>query len=166
MSKTFLFQAIPFNQTIQFSISMPLVLFYPLTGPYQVLPHRARVDLGNGNEGVLHIPQSPSITGTSPSDCLMSYPGHLLGGGLTPLQRCCQCILQLQPTEKSVYGGGVCKYIEIYIYIYIYISAICIIYIYIYIYICIYISRHKVHMRQGQFFKWSLISLNSDFSFK
>ena len=27
LSKTFLFQAIQFNQTIQFSISMPLVLF-------------------------------------------------------------------------------------------------------------------------------------------
>ena len=27
----------------------------------------------------------PSITGTSPSDCLVSYPGHSLrGGGLTP----------------------------------------------------------------------------------
>ena len=33
----------------------------------------------NGNEGVLRIPQSSSITGTSPSDCLVSYPGHLLG---------------------------------------------------------------------------------------
>ena len=32
----------------------------------------------NGNEGVLCIPQSPSITGNSPSDCLMSYPGHSL----------------------------------------------------------------------------------------
>ena len=31
-----------------------------------------------GNEEVLHIPQSPSITGPSPSDCLVSYPGHLL----------------------------------------------------------------------------------------
>ena len=30
----------------------------------------------NGNEGILHIPQS-SRAGTSPSDCLMSYPGHL-----------------------------------------------------------------------------------------
>ena len=30
----------------------------------------------NGNEGVLRIPQSPSITGTSPSDYLVgvSYP--------------------------------------------------------------------------------------------
>ena len=32
-----------------------------------------------GNEGVLFIHKSSSITGTSPSDCLVSYPGHLLG---------------------------------------------------------------------------------------
>ena len=38
----------------------------------------------NGNEGVLRIPQSPSITGTSPSDCFVSYPEHLLG---VPLYR-------------------------------------------------------------------------------
>ena len=47
LSKTFLFQAIQFIQivliqTIQFSISRQLVLF----NPYQVLPFRARVDLG------------------------------------------------------------------------------------------------------------------------
>ncbi len=29
----------------------------------------------DGNEEVLHIPQSSSITRTSPSDCLVSYPG-------------------------------------------------------------------------------------------
>ena len=34
----------------------------------------------NGNEGVLRIPQSSNITGTAPSDCLMSYPGHSLWG--------------------------------------------------------------------------------------
>ena len=33
-SKTFLFQAIQFNQTIQFSINMPLVLFNLWIGPY------------------------------------------------------------------------------------------------------------------------------------
>ena len=33
----------------------------------------------NGNERVLCIPQSSSITEASPSDCLMSYLGHLLG---------------------------------------------------------------------------------------
>ena len=32
----------------------------------------------DGNETVLYIPQSSSITGDSPSDCLVSYPGHLL----------------------------------------------------------------------------------------
>ena len=32
----------------------------------------------NGNEGIFHIPQSFSITGASPSDCLKLYPGHLL----------------------------------------------------------------------------------------
>ena len=34
----------------------------------------------DGNEGVLHIPQSSSITGTTPSDCLVSYAGHSWGG--------------------------------------------------------------------------------------
>ena len=33
----------------------------------------------DGNEGVLHIIQSSIITETSPSDCLVPYPGHLLG---------------------------------------------------------------------------------------
>ena len=32
----------------------------------------------DGNKEVLHIPQSFSITGTSLSDCLVSYPGHSL----------------------------------------------------------------------------------------
>ena len=44
--KTFLFQAIQFSQTIKFCISMQLVLFNPMIGPYQVLPRRARVELG------------------------------------------------------------------------------------------------------------------------
>ena len=51
MSKTSLFQAIQFSQTVliqtvQFSISMQLVLFDPLIGPYQVLPFQASVNLG------------------------------------------------------------------------------------------------------------------------
>ena len=42
------------------------------------------MDLGagnNSNEGVLCIPQSSSITETSPSDCFVSYPGQSLGWG-------------------------------------------------------------------------------------
>ena len=51
----------------------------------------------DGSEEVLHIPQSFKI-GASPSDYLMSYPGHFIGGGLTPQQRYSCCILQPQPT--------------------------------------------------------------------
>ena len=40
----------------------------------------------DGNEGVLHIPESSSITGASLSDCLVSYLGHLFGEVL-PLYR-------------------------------------------------------------------------------
>ena len=36
---------------------------------------------GDDNEEVLHIPQSSSINGISPSDCLVLYPGHSLGVG-------------------------------------------------------------------------------------
>ena len=32
----------------------------------------------DGNKGVLRIPQSSTITGTSPSDCLVSYTWHSL----------------------------------------------------------------------------------------
>ena len=42
---------------------------------YQSGPRR------NSNEGVLRIPQNSSITGISPSDCLVSYPVHSLWGG-------------------------------------------------------------------------------------
>ena len=33
----------------------------------------------SSNKGILCIPQSSSINGASPSDCLVSYTGHLLG---------------------------------------------------------------------------------------
>ena len=33
----------------------------------------------DGNEMVLHIPQSSSINGASPSDCLVSYPENSWG---------------------------------------------------------------------------------------
>ena len=40
--------------------------------------------------------QSSTITGTPSSDCLVSYPGRIVG--VTPLQRCSQHILPPQPT--------------------------------------------------------------------
>ena len=40
----------------------------------------------DGNEEVLWIPQSSSITETSPSDCLMSYLWHSLVGSYHPAE--------------------------------------------------------------------------------
>ena len=55
----------------------------------------------NGNEGILHIPQS-SKTRASPSDSLVSYLDHSWNGRvLPPLQRCSQLILQPQLTELN-----------------------------------------------------------------
>ena len=57
----------------------------------------------NGNEGVLHIPQTSSITGTSPSDCLVSYPGHSLGGwGSYPSAKVQSMFIQPQPIGQSM----------------------------------------------------------------
>ena len=83
-------------QTIQFSIMTQ----------FSSIRHIARTQTGattlgqigsDGNERVLRISQSSSVTGASPSDCLMSYPEHSLKS-LTSLQRCSQCILLLQLT--------------------------------------------------------------------
>ena len=38
----------------------------------------------DGNERILRISQSSSTTGTSPSDCLVSYLAHSLEGGAYP----------------------------------------------------------------------------------
>ena len=46
----------------------------------------------DGNEGVLRIPQSSSITGVSPSDCLVWYPGHSSGEFYS------SAVMQPQPT--------------------------------------------------------------------
>ena len=56
------------TQTIQFSISMQFISIKPIdaTIPGQSEPG------SNVNEGVLRIPKSPRITGTSPLDCLVS----------------------------------------------------------------------------------------------
>ena len=83
MSKTFLFQAIQFSptdliQTIQFSISMQFSFIQPIDRALSgaTIPGQSGPE-SNGNEGVVRIPQSSSITGTSSSDCL----GHSLVSG-------------------------------------------------------------------------------------
>ena len=94
MSKAFPFQAIQFSQTVLFRISTffvysqlnsKIVLFQ--TTQFSIITQFSSIrpinrtlsgatSLGmsepgsDGNEGVLRIPQSSNITGTSPSDCL------------------------------------------------------------------------------------------------
>ena len=55
--------------------------------------------VNDGNKRVLHIPQSSNITKVSPSDLLMTYPGHLLGEFYTTAEM--QYILQPKPTGPN-----------------------------------------------------------------
>ena len=45
-----------------------------------MLPLQVSGPESDGNEGVLYIPQSSSITEASPSDCLVPYIRTLIGG--------------------------------------------------------------------------------------
>ena len=88
---------------MQFTISMLFSSIQPidwfLSGA--TIPDQSGPE-SNGNEGVLCIPHNPCITGTSLSDCLVSYIQYTGCGerGFTLLQRCSQCILQPQLTEQ------------------------------------------------------------------
>ena len=72
--KTVLFQAIQFSVSIHFSSIW--LLDKALSSATTLGQSRPGSD---SNEVVLHIPLISSITGTSPSDCLVLYPGHLWG---------------------------------------------------------------------------------------
>ena len=60
---------------------MQISLFDRQIGPLSDATIPGQSGPGNdGNEGVRRIPQSCSITRTSPSDCLVSYTDPSLGG--------------------------------------------------------------------------------------
>ena len=59
---------------------MPKSSIWPIHGTLSGATALGQSGLGSdGNEGVLRIPQSSSITEASSSDCLVSYPGLSLG---------------------------------------------------------------------------------------
>ena len=93
-----LFQAILFSKSMQFSSIWPIdrtlsdITTPGLSGPGS-----------DGNEGVVHIPQSSSITGTSPSDYLVSYPGHSLRWGVLLLCRG-QSVYSTAPPNWARFG--------------------------------------------------------------
>ena len=54
----------------------------------------------DSNKEVLHIPQNSSITGTSPSDCLVSYLGHSLGRSYPSAE--VQSVYSAAPTDLAI----------------------------------------------------------------
>ena len=89
----------------------------------------------NGNEGGLRIPQSPGITGTSPSECLVSYQdthwGEYPSAGV-----------------QTLYSAAQANWV---------------IYIYIYIYIYIPNTSRLTGGDIRSNFKWNVTELNSEF---
>ena len=98
MLKTVLFQA------IQLSISMHFSSIWPIdriqSGATTLGQSRPGSD---GNEVVLCIPQSSSITGTSSSDYLVSYPGHLLEGSSPSVK--VQSVYSTAPVDWAIHCG-------------------------------------------------------------
>ena len=74
-------------QTFQFSISMQFSAVWPTNKTLSGATLSQSGPGSDGNKGVLCISQSSSITRTSTSNWLVSYPGHSLGRDLTSLQR-------------------------------------------------------------------------------
>ena len=90
--KTVLFQTIQFSISTQFSSILPIDrTLSGATTPSQSRP------VSDVNKGVLHIPQSSSITGASPSDCLVSYLGHSLGKSYSSAEK--QLVHSMAPAE-------------------------------------------------------------------
>ena len=96
---TVLFQVIQFSKSTHFSSISPIDrTLSGATAPGQSGPG------GDDNEGVLRIPQSFSITGITPSDCLVLYPGRTLEGVLPFCRSVFSSLSQLGTrTEVSQY---------------------------------------------------------------
>ena len=65
-------------QVSKFSISMQFISIWPIDRNLSSVTTLGQS--GSWSDGNEAIPQSSSITGTSESDCLVSYPGHSVGG--------------------------------------------------------------------------------------
>ena len=93
--------------------NLRFVLFNPMIGPLSgaTTPGQNGPE-SDGNKGVFCIPQSSSITETSQSDCLVSYPGHSLGGFYPSAE--VQSVYSTAPTDWAIYIYNHCVYIYIY----------------------------------------------------
>ena len=92
MSKTVIFQTIRFSINTQFSS----IWFIDRTLSSATTPNQSGPG-SDGNEGVLRIPQSSSVAGTSPLDLLVSYPGHSLEESYTSAEK--QSVFSTAPAD-------------------------------------------------------------------
>ena len=83
--QTVIFQTIQFNTVLVWSIDRTLsgaitVFVWPIDRTLSGAITSGQSETGSdGNEGMLSIPQNSRVTGTSPSDYLVSYLGNSLG---------------------------------------------------------------------------------------
>ena len=99
MSKVVLFQTVQFSLCTQFSSIKPIDrTLSGGTTPDQSGPG------SDGNKGVFCIPKNSSITGTSLSDCLVSYAGHSLGSGESYHSEVMQSVYSTAPADWVTRG--------------------------------------------------------------
>ena len=90
---------------IQFRISIQFSSIWPIDRALSGATTLGQRGPGSdGNEGVPYIPQSSSITGASPSDCLVSYLGHSLGESYSSAE--VQLMYSAPPADWSILSIG------------------------------------------------------------
>ena len=136
--KTVLFQAIHFSISIQFCLIWPIdrTLSGAIT-PGWSGPRN------EDNEGLVHIPQSSSITATSWSDCLVTYLGHSLRRILPLCRNAIGVFYNLSWLAKYV-CVCVCVFVCIHVCIHVYIHVCVCVYTCVYtcIYMCVCVCIH------------------------
>ena len=106
MPNWFLYIETVLFQTIQFSICTQVSSIWLIDRILSGDPVPGQNGPGsNSHEEVLHISHSSSITGTSPSDCLLSYPGYSFGRVL-PLCREAVGVFWSLSRQNNADGGG------------------------------------------------------------
>ena len=89
-------------QEIQFSISTLFSSIWPIDRTLSGATTLGQSGPGSdGNEEVLCISQCSSITGSSPSDCQLSYPGHLFEGSYPSAEM--QFVYSAAPDDWAVF---------------------------------------------------------------
>ena len=94
--KTVLYQVIQFSINMHFSSIWPI--YRTLSGATTPCPSGPG---SNDNEGVLCILQISSVIETLPWDCLVLYPGHLLGRGSYPSVKM-QLVYSTAPADWAI----------------------------------------------------------------